>query len=173
MDRATLILLVGPKGAGKTFVGSVLEADLGVGFLRVEPIFLAVQREHPEGVDGSSRGYAKVEVALRQLACHHTVMCIETTAASRVFTDFLAALRRQYRVIPVSITAPVQVCANRVRTRDQDAHIPVSDQRLDEINQRARNLRLAWDLELENDPPLPRHVITERFSQALQAATHA
>jgi shikimate kinase len=169
MARATLILLVGPKGAGKTFIGSLLEADLGVAFLRVEPIFLAVQRKHPEGVEDSYRGYAEVEATLRQLAADHHVMCIETTGASRVFNDFLAALRRQYRVILVSITAPAQVCANRVRARDQDSHIPVSDERLDEINRRARTITLAWDLELENDPPLPQRVIVDRFSQALHA----
>lgn len=35
-----LLLLVGLKGAGKTFAGTLLEKHLNVKFLRIEPIFL-------------------------------------------------------------------------------------------------------------------------------------
>src|ERR1035437_2513108 len=37
----TLLILVGPKGSGKTHIGTVIARHLGVRFLRVEPIFLA------------------------------------------------------------------------------------------------------------------------------------
>ena len=41
-------MLVGLKGVGKTFIGSVLEKYLDVKFLRIEPIFLEVMRLAPE-----------------------------------------------------------------------------------------------------------------------------
>jgi hypothetical protein len=38
----------------------------------------------------------------------------------------------------------------RVRKRDRANHIPVSDERVLEINRRAATVRLAWDIEVEN-----------------------
>ena len=37
-----VLVLVGPKGAGKSTIGAVIERELGVPFVRVEPVFLAV-----------------------------------------------------------------------------------------------------------------------------------
>jgi hypothetical protein len=36
----SVLVLVGPKGSGKTYVGTLTNKELGVPFLRVEPIFL-------------------------------------------------------------------------------------------------------------------------------------
>ena len=38
-----VLVLVGPKGAGKSTIGHILATDLGLHFLRVEPIFLDVR----------------------------------------------------------------------------------------------------------------------------------
>ena len=46
--QCTLLMLVGLKGVGKTFIGSVLEKYLDVKFLRIEPIFLEVMGVEPE-----------------------------------------------------------------------------------------------------------------------------
>lgn len=40
------------------------------------------------------------------------------------------------------------------RTRDQSLHIPVSDENLQAYNSMAARVELAWDLTLENHPPL-------------------
>ncbi len=38
-NPCVLLLLVGLKGAGKTFIGHVLEKQLEIEFLQIEPIF--------------------------------------------------------------------------------------------------------------------------------------
>jgi adenylate kinase family enzyme len=40
----TVIILVGPKGSGKSFVGTLISKELGIPFVRVEPIYLANMR---------------------------------------------------------------------------------------------------------------------------------
>ena len=45
MMPKTVILLIGPKGAGKSHIGSVLGRETGIRFLRVEPIWLMHQGE--------------------------------------------------------------------------------------------------------------------------------
>ena len=45
MRRARIFLLVGPKGAGKTTLAKRMESELGIAFVRVEAIWLALAAE--------------------------------------------------------------------------------------------------------------------------------
>jgi hypothetical protein len=80
-------------------------------------------------------------------------LAIESTAATNVFSDFFHALRAQYEVLLVSIRAPLDICLERVHSRDQSTHIAVSDDRVSEINERAVKVRLPWDLEIDDSGP--------------------
>jgi chromosome partitioning protein len=148
----TLVLLVGMKGAGKTFIGSVLENYLNVKFLRIEPLFLDLMQSEPllKGMDLEYRGFQIVLDHLDALAKEHAVLCIESTGAALTFTDFLTTLQQHFQVILIRVQAPLETCIERVMSRDQSAHIPVSDHRLQEINERAAQVSLPWDLVIDN-----------------------
>ena len=79
-----LIVLIGPKGSGKSYIGRTIEARLGVHFFHVEPLWLEYHAEckasNREPV--ISEGIAKVHpVLMRALeTCVH--VCVETTGAS-------------------------------------------------------------------------------------------
>jgi hypothetical protein len=152
MERRVLLLLVGPKGAGKTFVGGVLERHLGIAFLRIEPIFLGVMRGEPElaGIELERRGFQAVLEKLDELARSREVLCIESTGTARTFPDLLAALRRRFDVRLIRVRSPLGICLERIRTRDASVHIPVSDDRVMEINEIASRVELPWDLEIDN-----------------------
>lgn len=160
----TLLLLVGLKGAGKTFIGGVLESYLRVKFLRIEPLFLDLMRSQPslEGVDLERRGFQIVLNHLDELARNDPVLCIESTGVALTFSEFLATLQRHFRVILVHVKAPPETCIQRVMNRDSSAHIPVSDHRLREINDRAAQVRLPWDLEIDNSTFQTETAIVER-----------
>lgn len=147
-----LLLLVGLKGAGKTFLGGLLERRLGVKFLRIEPLFLALMQEEPDltGIPLEQKGFQRVIDQLDELAKVHETLCIESTGAARTFSELLAALQRGYRVLLIRVKAPLEVCAERVMSRDTAAHIPVSDDRLQEINAVAAQVNLPWNLEIDN-----------------------
>lgn len=147
-----LLLLVGLKGAGKTFLGGVLERHLGVKFLRIEPLFLELMREDPDlaGIPLEQKGFQRVIDQLDELSNVYTHLCIESTGAARTFSELLAALRQGYRVWLIRVKAPLEICAERVMSRDTAAHIPVSDHRLQEINAVASQVNLPWDLEIDN-----------------------
>lgn len=148
----TLLLLVGLKGTGKTFIGGVLEKSLDVKFLRIEPIFLEVMQQEPTltGILLEQRGFQIVLHTLDQLAQQHSVLCIESTGTARTFSELLAALRQGYQVLLVRVQTPLDTCLERVSTRDASAHIPVSDQWLREINEIALQVELPWDLQIDN-----------------------
>ncbi len=82
-----LLLLVGLKGVGKTFIGSVLEKYLDVKFLRIEPIFLEMLRLEPglEGIPLEKRGFQIVLEKLDELAQSHSTLCIKSTGTAHTF----------------------------------------------------------------------------------------
>lgn len=140
---------MGLKGAGKTFTGGVVEKYLDVKFLRIEPIFLEILRQEPElaGIPLEQRGFQIVLEKLDELAQSNSTLCIESTGAAHTFPELLAALRQGFRVFMVHMKAPLDTCIERVMTKDASAHIPVSDHRLKEINERALLVDLPWDLD--------------------------
>jgi shikimate kinase len=165
-----LVLLVGLKGSGKTFTGSVLEKYIDVKFLRIEPIFLELLRQEPElaGIPLEQRGFQIVLAKLDELAQFHFTLCIESTGTAHTFPDLLAALRQGFRVFIVHVKAPFDICIERVTARDASAHIPVSDHRLKEINKCALLVNLPWDLEIDNSEFQDEIVIAESVKRLLQ-----
>lgn len=165
-----LLLLVGLKGSGKTFTGGVLEKYLDVKFLRIEPIFLEILRREPEltGIPLEQRGFQIVLEKLDELAQSNSTLCIESTGTAYTFLELLAALHQGFRVFIVHIKAPLDTCVERVMMRDASAHIPVSDYRLKEINERALLVDLPWDLEIDNSEFQDETAIVESVKRLLQ-----
>ncbi|MGL5059457.1 MAG: hypothetical protein ACRC62_05695 [Microcoleus sp.] len=169
--QCTLLMLVGLKGVGKTFIGSILEKYLDVKFLRIEPIFLEVMRLEPElqGIALEQRGFQIVLTELDRLAQQYSILCIESTGCALTFSELLTALRQGFRVLLIRVKAPLNTCIERVMTRDTSAHIPVSDHRLREINERALLVELPWDLEIDNSEFQDEAVIVQAVKELLQS----
>lgn len=169
-NPCTLLLLVGLKGAGKTFIGSVLEKYLEIKFLRIEPIFLEILQLEPglKGIEFEKRGFQIVLAKLDELAQTHSTLCIESTGTAYTFPALLTALRQGFRVFLIHIQTPINVCSERVMTRDTSVHIPVSDHRLREINERALLVDLPWDLEIDNSEFQEETVIVQSIKKLLE-----
>ena len=165
-----LVLLVGLKGSGKTFIGGVLEKYINVKFLRIEPIFLELIQRKPElaGIPLEQEGFQIVLKKLDELAQTNSDLCIESTGTAHTFPELLAALRQGFRVFIVHIQAPLDTSTERVMRRDASVHIPVSDHRLKEINERALLINLPWDLEIDNSQFQDEATIAESVKRLLQ-----
>ncbi len=145
------VVLVGPKGAGKSTIGSLLAEELDVHFLRVEPLFLEVRaRFGSEDPAFEQRGFELVLSSLKNAFSSYDTVCFESTGASRHFSWLLSQLGQFARVLLVRVGAAPEQCAQRVRSRDSSIHIPVSDDRVDQINALARQVSLPWTVEIEN-----------------------
>lgn len=166
-----VIALVGPKGAGKSTIGSLLGERLGVHFVRVEPLILDLRAclgaDHPEL---ERQGFALVLSAITDALAEHDAVCFESTGASRHFSWLLSELEQLAHVLFVRVVASREQCAVRVRSRDSSVHIPVSDDRLEEINAAASLVSLPWAAEIDNSGPFnPTRVLTI-FGTLLQDA---
>ncbi len=173
MQEHQLVVLVGPKGAGKSTIGHILATELGIHFLRVEPLFLTVRDEigatHPEF---EKHGFEAVFASVRNALAAHRLVCFESTGASSLFPAFLARLRAICPLVLVRVYASPQQYLHRVQNRDLSIHIPVSDDRVLEVNTAAEQVVLPWALELNNSGPLVPSAIVAAFRRILQSEEH-
>jgi shikimate kinase len=149
-----VIALVGPKGSGKSTIGSFVASELGIHFLRVEPLFLQVRARlggHNDFFE--QQGFELVRSAIVSSLSEHDLVCFESTGASRYLSLLLSQLGQLARVLLVHVTASNDQCALRVRSRDSSIHIPVSDDRLEQINALAFQVSLPWSAEIDNSEP--------------------
>lgn len=146
-----VILLVGPKGAGKTTIGEFLAGDLGVRFLRVEPLFLeAHARLGPSYPDPDRLGFEAVLASLTAVLRECDTACLESTGASPHFAWLLAEMGKLARVALVRVLADPAQCIARIHCRDAAVHIPVSDDTAARINARAGKVALPGDAVIDN-----------------------
>ena len=143
--RKTMHILIGPKGSGKTYIGSRIEQLTGLKFLRVEPLWLQLA----EGEDGWDR----VEREIDALFLQHDKVIIESLGAGEGFNRMYASLKDKYRVKLVKVEADLDECLRRVRDRDNADHIPVSDDRVREYNRIAASIEHPWDAIIDNNGP--------------------
>lgn len=175
-----IIVLVGPKGSGKTTIGKVLTSEPGVHFLEVEAIAKRVLVATGGVIDEeyARRAFDEILREVEALDGGHRGVVLETTGASEETPRFLDALvhdvghvvRRRHEV---RLHARAETCAKRIAERDPSRQVEVPLALVREMHTRTEALRLEWDLEIVNDPPLDRATIARTFAPLLPEAPRA
>ena len=122
----TVIMLIGPKGSGKTHIGTVIEKKANIPFLRVEPIWLSLG----PGIDG----WNEVELAVDAVLAGADSVVIESLGVSDGFQRLRKNLASKYDIKFVRVVASLKTCLRRVRRRDKANRIPVSDGEVEKYN---------------------------------------
>ena len=143
----TLFMLVGPKGSGKTHIGTLVNQHTDIVFLRVEPIWLNLKPDED--------GWQKVEAAIDVLFQKHDKVMIESLGIGDGFIKFHASLAEKYSIKLIRVYADLETCFARVKTRNNAEHIAVSDDKVAEFNKIASAVTFNWDLEINNNEPIP------------------
>jgi len=135
--------LIGPKGSGKTFIGSRIEHLTGIRFLHVEPLWL----ELAEGEDG----WERVEREIDALFTQHDKVVMESLGAGQGFNRMHASLGKKYTVKLIKVVTGLEECLRRVRNRDSADHIPIAEEKVQEYNRIAASIEHPWDGIIENN----------------------
>jgi len=143
----TLFMLIGPKGSGKTHIGTLVSQCTDILFIHVESIWLELK----PGEDG----WEKVKAVIDALFQKQDKVMIESLGVSEGFTQFHASLAEKYFVKMIRVYADLDTCLTRVKTRNSAEHIPVSDDKVAEFNRLASAVTFNWDLEINNDDLTP------------------
>ncbi len=143
LNQKTLYMLIGPKGSGKTHIGTLVNQRTDILFLRVESIWLNLQ----PGEDG----WKKVEAFIDVMFQAHNKVMIESLGIGEGFGRFHASLAKKYSIKMIRIHADLETCFTRVKNRNNAEHIAVSDDKVAEFNKIAATVTYAWDLEINNN----------------------
>jgi shikimate kinase len=147
LNQKVLYMLIGPKGSGKTHIGKLVGRETGIAFLQVEPLWLSLQ----PGEDG----WKKVEEAIDDMFKKHDKVMIESLGAGEGFRGLYQSLAQKYSIRMIRVVADLGTCLARVRTRSAVDHIAVSDDKVIAYNRVAAGLCYTWDLEIDNNLPVP------------------
>jgi hypothetical protein len=93
---------------------------------------------------------------------------IESLGIGEEFRAFCDSLEKKYSLRLIRVSASVEACLDRVKNRDNTEHIPVSDERIEELNQLASIVHMDWALEIDND----RFVSDSDILAALQSVSN-
>jgi shikimate kinase len=145
MTSKVLYMLIGPKGAGKTYIGTLVSTHTAIQFIRVESIWLNLQP--------GENGWQKVEQVIDTTFNDHDQVMIESLGAGEEFGKFRASLAEKYRLKLIRVYADLDRCLARVKSRNCADHIAVSDDKVEQYNQIAATVSYSWDLEINNNAP--------------------
>lgn len=169
---AEIILLVGPKGSGKTTIGRVLERERGVHFIEVERIAQRVLAGSGGTIDEdyAKRALEAIAAEVERVSAEHGLIVLETTGASQHTSWFVELLSSRYRLHLVRVRARAQTCADRIATRDSSRQVDVPRELVEAMHARTEALELPFDVEVDNDSPLAEARILQVFEPLLQSA---
>jgi shikimate kinase len=145
-----IIILIGPKGSGKTYLGALLERYFNITFLRVEPIFLKLKEENLPFDEYVQKGFNIVRDEIKELMQSSDKLVFETTGAVAEVANLINSLKSEFRVIKVKLDVPAEMCWQRFKSRDSSSHIPVSDNFFNEINAQVGRYIDGYDYSYSN-----------------------
>jgi shikimate kinase len=145
-----VIILVGLKGSGKSTIGSLVQEKTGTKFFRIENIWLSLKSKRFSS-EYFKEGFSTVENEIDKLLSSTDRLIIESTGTTADFFGFLENLKKKYDVKLIKIHTSPETCKKRIKSRDATIHIPVSDDRVEEINRKAQNVELEFDSIIDNE----------------------
>ena len=164
ISNKTVFILIGPKGSGKSHVGTVLKKYFGIPFLNVDTLGLEnIPKSKLIGEALIKEGFHFEEEEIAKILQTEDSVAFEATGSHAYFFVVLNRLRSSYTVKLIRISAPLDKCRERMATRDQTKNIPVSSESIQSINERALMVRLPWDLELDNSVDISEGTIVAAF----------
>ncbi|KAA3643363.1 MAG: hypothetical protein DWQ07_22895 [Chloroflexi bacterium] len=163
-----LILLIGPKGSGKSHIGRTIEKHLGVHFFLVEPHWM----DYYAKCEAAGRqptipgGIAQVHPMIKEALHTHQHVCVETTGASQEILDDLLSLEPGSNTLIARISVPLELCLERIAQRDQTEQIQMDIESIRTVYELSEALQIEADLTIEN-VELTEKEITDLFKSAI------
>lgn len=162
MENKYIFLLIGQKGSGKSFIGTLFEKEFGIKFIRVEDWAKKIKKDR----DVDNEAYLKqvfeeIEKGIRDNLTDKDKIVFESTGLTEYFDKMLENLRRDFQVITIGVIADNTICLERVKSRDQEIHINISDDQILRINEKVRERNFETDFSLINENKSEKELTTE------------
>ena len=126
-----IVLLIGKKGSGKSFVGHLLEREFNIKFIRVEDWAKQVKRDRNYNDQSYlNEVFNVIENGIREVTKNHKVICFESLGLTNQFDRMIENLNKDYELVSIKLLCDNDKCLERVKSRDQSIHINISDENI-------------------------------------------
>lgn len=160
--RKEIFLLIGQKGSGKSFIGSILEKEFGIKFIRVEDWAKQVRKNRAVNNEAYlNQVFQVIENGIRNALNDIDKLVFESTGLTDYFDQMLVSLKKDFKVTTIGIYADNSICLDRVRSRDQTIHINISDSQVTKINEMVRERDYQTDFRINNESKTEKDLIKE------------
>ncbi|GIL22983.1 MAG: hypothetical protein BroJett042_14960 [Bacteroidota bacterium] len=160
--KFTVYLLIGQKGSGKSFIGKLFEKNFGIKFIRVEDWAKGIKKER--AVDNEEylmQVFDEIEIGIRNCLKESDKLVFESTGLTQYFDRMIQNLNQDFKVTTIGVYADSTTCLGRVKSRDQDIHINVSDDQVLMINEKVRQRNYKTDYLIINENKSEAELINE------------
>ncbi|MCE3227765.1 MAG: hypothetical protein K0S32_2316 [Bacteroidetes bacterium] len=162
MNKKKIYLLIGPKGSGKTFIGSLFDKHFNIKFIRVEDWAKEIKKErHITNDDYIKEVFQIIENGIKNALNINSRIVFESTGLTNSFDTMLANLRKDFQVVTIRLEVNTLLCLERVKTRDTFAHINVSDDQVNMINEMVLKRDLSTDFRINNENKSEQELVEE------------
>lgn len=146
-----IYILIGMKGSGKSLIGELFEKYFQIHFVRVENWAREIKKDRAaDDVTYIEEFFEITERRIKEFMNYYEEIVYESTGLTPYFDNMYNHLQTSFHVILIKIEANPQLCLNRVRTRDQNIHIDVSDDLVKKINQEVLLKNIPCEYSIEN-----------------------
>lgn len=156
-----IVILVGPKGAGKSYIANILQKHLNFKFVRVEDIWLKIKSCKSYKTEDEyfndlpnflNEGLSAITKVIQESLEKNNEVVIESLGLPPLFDQQIKELKKFAQIVIVKIEANLDLCLQRINSRDHSIHIPVSDKKIMELNQAVeKNNSLPFDFSIRNE----------------------
>lgn len=162
-------MLIGAKGSGKSYIGSLFQKHFNIPFVRVEDWAKQVKGKRSVTDESYiSEVFAAIQQGITQEMQKHNAIVFESTGTVPQFVAMVNHLKQQFNVVQIFIEADLELCLQRVKTRDQSIHINVSDEQVMAINQAVNKNHHAIAHTIQNNNKTEEQLVAEIGGVILQ-----
>lgn len=147
----TVYLLIGPKGSGKSYIGNLIENELGVKFLNVEEFFIDLL-ENPDKLDEkeNTKVWKKIEEKIEEELKEIDQISLESIGVFDSFKNFLEKIKFKYQVKLIKIETPLGLCYQRINERNKNNQVKLSRDSVEKMNNLFLKEKYNYDLVVKN-----------------------
>lgn len=164
MNRKTIFLLIGQKGSGKSFIGNLMDKYFGIAFIHVEDwAKKIIKNRDVDNHEYLQQVFRVIEEGIRDCLTKtkQDAIVFESTGLTEYFDQMLYSLKKDFKVITIGVVANSTICLERVKSRDQEIHINISDDQVLNINKKVQERNLETDFSIVNENKSKKELITE------------
>ena len=152
MKNKTIYLLLGQKGSGKSYIGTLVHNHFNIRFISVEQWVKEIQSK-PDLDDDTylKQVFQVIENGVRAELKQTDNLAFESTGLTAHFAQMFQSLCNDFNVITIKVSANPETCLQRVQSRDQRIHINLSEQQVKFINHQIIDENRTTDFVINNN----------------------